>query len=160
MSGIEKVCEYSGLNPGYRMYEYKRNSLQILPEFRKLFRGKEFKFFRFLDNYDLTSNDKPMTDYCLNVPEIEGQVHGFYYNWTFGQWGIVKRKLKRLLGCRKLKVIPIPLTMTEFYEYCNMPGFGLKLDFNKTLLESESYTENDWLDIIRVFDLNYEWDLK
>lgn len=39
MAGIEKVCEYSGEYPGGNMYAYKRNQLQIMPEYRKLFRG-------------------------------------------------------------------------------------------------------------------------
>lgn len=41
MAGIEKVCEFSGDYRGYEMYTAKRNQLQILPEYRKVFRKAE-----------------------------------------------------------------------------------------------------------------------
>lgn len=39
MAGIEKVCEYSGEYGYGDMYSWKRNSIQIMPKFRKLFKG-------------------------------------------------------------------------------------------------------------------------
>lgn len=39
MSGIEKICEYPGEYPGWLMYGYKRNQLQVMPKYRALFRG-------------------------------------------------------------------------------------------------------------------------
>jgi len=41
MAGIEKVCEYSGEYVGWDMYEYKRNHIQIIPKYRKLFRDAD-----------------------------------------------------------------------------------------------------------------------
>jgi hypothetical protein len=41
MAGIEKICEFSDQYPGWEMYGYKRNGIQIMPEFRKLFRGAD-----------------------------------------------------------------------------------------------------------------------
>jgi len=41
MAGIEKVCEFSGEYPGWLMYGYKRNHIQIIPKYRKLFRSTE-----------------------------------------------------------------------------------------------------------------------
>lgn len=41
MAAIEKICEFSGQYPGWEMYGYKRNGIQIMPEFRKLFRGAD-----------------------------------------------------------------------------------------------------------------------
>lgn len=41
MAGIEKICEFSGQYPGWEMYGFKRNGIQIMPEFRKLFRGAD-----------------------------------------------------------------------------------------------------------------------
>lgn len=38
MAGLEKVCEFSGEYPGWLMYGYKRNHIQILPKYRKNFR--------------------------------------------------------------------------------------------------------------------------
>lgn len=53
MAGIEKVCEYSGDYPGYLMYGYKRNHIQICPEYRKEFRGQHATliFFKPDDRY-------------------------------------------------------------------------------------------------------------
>ena len=39
MSAIEKICEFSGRYEGPDMYKYKRDQLQILPEYRKRFRN-------------------------------------------------------------------------------------------------------------------------
>ena len=39
MAGIEKICEFSGDYDGHSMYAYKRHSLQIMPKYRKAFRG-------------------------------------------------------------------------------------------------------------------------
>lgn len=41
MAAIEKVCEYSGDYPGWAMYGYKHNHIQIMPKYRKEFRGKK-----------------------------------------------------------------------------------------------------------------------
>ena len=143
MSSIEKVCEYSGDYDAHKMYEYKRNLIQINPEYRSLFRGKYFKLFRFLPD-DYIYRDPLLTDYCLYVPELPGNVDGFYYNWTFDEWGIVRRKLKRLLQCRELKEIRIPVTMTEFQRWINANDFTL----NTSLLLSEFLSEDTWLEII------------
>lgn len=39
MAGIDKVCELSGEFPGWKMYGYKRNHIQIMPQYRPLFKG-------------------------------------------------------------------------------------------------------------------------
>lgn len=39
MSSIERVCEFSGESGGFEMRGIKRSHIQILPEYRKLFRG-------------------------------------------------------------------------------------------------------------------------
>ena len=36
---MEKVCEFSGEYPGFLMYSYKRNHIQIMPKYRKKFKG-------------------------------------------------------------------------------------------------------------------------
>lgn len=41
MAAIEKICEFSDQYPGWEMYGFKRNGIQIMPEFRKLFRGAD-----------------------------------------------------------------------------------------------------------------------
>lgn len=47
MAGIEKICEYSGEYPGGAMYRYKRDLIQIMPKYRKLFKGKRAYLFVF-----------------------------------------------------------------------------------------------------------------
>ncbi|AXH72620.1 MAG: hypothetical protein [Caudoviricetes sp.] len=41
MAAIDKICEYSGNYTGYPMYNFKRNHIQIEPQYRKFFRGKK-----------------------------------------------------------------------------------------------------------------------
>jgi len=41
MAGIEKICEFSGISGGWEMYGYKRDNIQVLPQFRKEFRDKD-----------------------------------------------------------------------------------------------------------------------
>jgi hypothetical protein len=41
MACIEKICEFSGDYPSSLMYGYKKNSIQVCPEYRKQFRGAE-----------------------------------------------------------------------------------------------------------------------
>jgi hypothetical protein len=45
MAGIEKICEFSGDYPAHEMYGYKHNQLQIMPEYRKKFRGCKAKLY-------------------------------------------------------------------------------------------------------------------
>ena len=144
MAGIEKVCEFSGDYDGWLMYGYKHNRIQVNPEYRKLFKGLGFKFYRFLPDWDMCNwKGKPMTDYCLYVPDLKGQVNGFYYNWTYNQLGIVRRKLQKLMGVSELNEIRIPLTMRESYDYSRKQG----LQLDEFMLECETYTNEQWLKI-------------
>lgn len=45
MAGIEKICEFSGDYPGHDMYSYKRNHIQIVPKYRKKFRGAKHTLY-------------------------------------------------------------------------------------------------------------------
>ena len=78
MAGIEKICEMSGHHPGGIMWSYKRNQLQIMPEYRKLFRGAKH--------------------------ELRIKVEGEYLNYSM-DLSTVKRKLKRLLRCKELNIV-------------------------------------------------------
>jgi hypothetical protein len=103
MAGIEKVCEYSGEYPGSDMYLYKKNSLQIMPKYRKLFAGREHTLYiedQGVDPYFKTRHYL----FCLYVPSLPGRVEGCYYNYT-SCIGTVKRKLKRMLRCKSLNII-------------------------------------------------------
>lgn len=146
MAAIEKICEYSGEYPSWNMYGYKRNQLQIMPEYRKLFRGatatllvhykgKEWKYKTGgTSDYNKSSHKEEMLDYeppfecyeefmeyeksrygkrlvdsyeyVLQVKDehLQGEVEGEYLNHT-NNISTVKRKLKRLLRCKKLNIV-------------------------------------------------------
>lgn len=135
------------------MYGYKRNHIQICPQYRKHFRRAEHTLYICLETemYErrhgcltrLSKSDfehreirkikhkifawcrkryyeyyQPIQvvhciEYCLHVPSLPGQVEGLYYNYTFGNLGDVKRRLKRLLRCKKLNIVYVN-TWEEF----------------------------------------------
>jgi hypothetical protein len=135
MAAIEKICEFSGDYPedSYMMYQWKRNGIQVMPEYRKHFRGADavlhiidkeqiaFNVFGGYSRYKGTKEDflddkyfRPYLhkrlgysyDYYLEIknPELKGRVDGEYHNTT-KDLTATKRKLKRLLRCRTLKII-------------------------------------------------------
>ena len=126
MAGIEKICEFSGDYPGYRMYGYKRNHIQICPKYRKLFRGAKshieirsvtprvkFKDGGFAsyspdDTWWDVEEHKVKNEYIFALvvqdSTLQGKVEGVYLNWTFDLKDTLKR-LKRMLKCRNLKVV-------------------------------------------------------
>jgi hypothetical protein len=129
MAGIEKICEYSGDYEGGVMYGYKHNQLQIMPKYRKLFRGAEHTLYIQFNRlnwmykrggyteYDPVLDDEEYRFYMKGriVPEYNyklvvtdenllGQVNGEYLNHT-NHLPTVKRKLKRLLRCRELNIV-------------------------------------------------------
>lgn len=136
MAGIEKICEFSGNypdSPDDDMYQWKRNSIQIMPRYRNLFRGADailhitgkeymvgnkFGSKSFIigtkeeheEELGLRSELKERYiveyDYCLEVKDksLQGEVEGKYYGHT-DDLTTTKRKLKRLLRCRNLKII-------------------------------------------------------
>lgn len=73
MAGIEKVCEFSGEYPGWEMYGYKRNHIQIMPKYRKEFRGHEAVLFVFEREYIIDLDPGYMTDNlsCVNPNPTE-----------------------------------------------------------------------------------------
>lgn len=130
MAGIEKICEFSGEYPGWLMYGYKRNHIQICPKYRKLFRGAKAHIeitkiepqFVFKDGGSSSDIDfflgcgakgKVKNEYWYTLvvedPALAGDVNGRYVNWTFDLKSTLKR-LKRMLRCRDLKVkVRIPV---------------------------------------------------
>ena len=103
MVGIEKVCEFSGEHPGWLMYGYKRNHIQIVPKYRKLFRGADAILYVF----------KP--------EEI-----------LVDKWGGYSTYTEQDFNCYK-QMFPDDLTLRATYdEYiaCNFPGTKRKLEYN------------------------------
>ena len=126
MAGIEKVCEFSGEYPGGLMYGYKRNLIQIMPKYRKLFRGAKARVEIIQVNAIVKFKTGGYTSYNGDPEELQwwvgakvtkeywyrlivedrnlqGKVEGCYINWTTDIKD-VKKRLKRLLRCRNLKV--------------------------------------------------------
>lgn len=132
MAGIEKVCEYSGEYPGHDMYNWKRNSIQVMPKYRKLFRGAEvelifdrstadlfrvakgnhFKYNTLEENYQSdpyyysrVSGILCEYTYTLLVknPELQGEVGGEYVNYSYKPKTVL-RKMKRLTRNYRLKI--------------------------------------------------------
>lgn len=127
MAGIEKICEFSGDYQGSKMYKYKRNHIQICPQYRKLFRGaeaelvivrKEVNWYHpdgWSMSYDKNDKDdnwiprkcKLKTEYWYELrvkdAHLQGQVEGKYLNWSYDLKDVVKR-MKRMLRCRNLKI--------------------------------------------------------
>lgn len=152
MAGIEKICEYSGEYPGSDMYGYKQDHIQILPQYRKLFRHQPhvlfwlqpklrwvYKWggvmdynpqeltwfdppFRSVPEYERYLNVHRQLEYwfVLYVPGVPGQVNGEYANYTRSRTS-TRRRLKRMLKCRKLNEISLDTTIEDFdiTEYVN-----------------------------------------
>jgi len=104
MAGIEKVCEYSGEHPGSDMYRYKRCSIQIMPKYRKLFRGCDFIFYMTKTKTLFGSK----YEYLLHVfnASLHGRVDGFYYGWSCDRSTVI-RKIKRLTRDYTLEIIKV-----------------------------------------------------
>lgn len=122
MSWIQKQCEFSG--KGIQgMYEIKKNHIQVAPEYRAEFMGREHVLFIFRpakiiyfesvkDCYrpDLAKHYWEYS-YCFYCPSKGGVVGGQYWNTSY-EIGTVKRKLRRMVGF--LNVLSMPLTLDEW----------------------------------------------
>lgn len=128
MAGIEKICEFSGDYPAWAMYGYKRNQLQIMPEYRKLFRGAThtlyvqptrslwlfstggYTEYNLKDDWFRYEKGRIVQEYkyCLAVDDekLLGQVNGLYFNTTH-DISTMRRKMKRLLRVKKLNVVRV-----------------------------------------------------
>lgn len=127
MAGIEKICEFSGEYNDSEMYKWKRNHIQIKPEYRKNFKGcpmmlifykpwpdedpmMMFDGRRCIDvnmvEYDLIINpDDPNSEW---YDKLAGNVNGVYHNWYYAPLHnkmTVIRKLRRLVGGKKFLTV-------------------------------------------------------
>jgi hypothetical protein len=87
MAGIEKVCEFSDEYPGHLMYDYKRNLIQIMPKYRKLFRGADhvlviFKPSKVWVYSDGLSSDYDPDDWKNWEPPFKSEEE--YFEWYKG----------------------------------------------------------------------------
>jgi hypothetical protein len=127
VAAVEKICEFSNEYPGGLMWGYKRNHIQIVPKYRKLFRGADATLVivaiepvvvwnsggqSFYDPEDCQwlesrSRYRIVNEYKYELrvssQALQGQVKGRYLNWTTNLKD-TKKRLKRMLRCRNLKV--------------------------------------------------------
>jgi hypothetical protein len=152
MAGIEKICEFSGDYPGSNMYQYKKNSIQIVPKYRKKFKKSEHILHIFqpdkkwrgkCNSWSMDYDVREMDDwtpafknvkewetffssrngcrvsfeymYVLQVfkEDLQGEVNGLYLNWSYDLTA-VKRKIKRIIGGKKLNIKVHDMTYQEW----------------------------------------------
>lgn len=117
MAGIEKVCEYSGRQEGGVMYAYKRNSIQVLPEYRKLFRGKSFDLFLFQPVW-IWEGNWFTTEY--NAIEMTWPCYSFRNEAEYIKWYAKQYRVRLTLRYEYLLYVP------------DVPGQVNGLYFNST----------------------------
>lgn len=74
MAAIDKVCELSGEYPGWKMYGYKRNHIQIMPQYRSRFKGHK-AVLNFSD-----------TEYVLQMGPNRDNYYGYSNKEAFKQY--------------------------------------------------------------------------
>ena len=130
MAAIEKICELTDEYPGYKMYDYKRNSIQVVPKSRKLFRNSECILHFFKPAIMSRKNGRGSTyygviegykqvlsyEYALQVfdEKLKGSVNGLYMNTSYKKSTVI-RKLKRLTRNYRLSIINH--SEFEYYEW-------------------------------------------
>ena len=107
MAGIEKICEYSGDYHGWLMHGWKRDHIQVCPEYRKLFRGKDSILFW---------NPEPhgyREDYLAYAK----------YLYVFPDWILFSAKLPKCLHwIRRYNSIRVPRFWRPMYWRWRMAG--------------------------------------
>ena len=125
MAAVDKICEFSGKFVGQDICKISDICIQVLPIYHKLFHNMEHYFFilkpealiipeRHIRFYSNKKNIIKLREYtyCLYVPDIKGKVDGFYWGSTVNL-SLTKRKIKRIVGGRKLNCISVSLTLSE-----------------------------------------------
>lgn len=77
MSDIEKLCEYSGIYAGYSMWHYKRNHIQVLPKYRKVFEKQPHTLYIFEKETVHRHNGTAMEHHPLFYRKVAGR----WYEW-------------------------------------------------------------------------------
>lgn len=95
MAGIEKICELSGIYVGWKMYDYKRNQLQVLPEFRHLFRGD--------GDIVYVVESEPYWEYKDGLMESFGEDELEWYDPPFKDMQELIKYKKEVFKCRLVK---------------------------------------------------------
>lgn len=124
MAGIEKVCELCGDYLGWKMYELKRNHIQVCKKCRNEFAGKESTLILFkpdIKDYQFSwflgePRQIRKYEYCLKVNDIQGNVKGMYYNQTYDKRGFGKivRRMRKFVGKENLTTVTENSIIWEF----------------------------------------------
>jgi len=93
MAGVEKICEYSGKYVGFNMYKFKKNFIQIHPDYIKEFNNKKIYLIIFGVNITFGSifiQKLINIDYAIYCPEVLGKVNGLYINTVNNSDDLIK----------------------------------------------------------------------
>ena len=118
MAAIEKVCEYSGEYPSWKMYGYKRNHIQIMPKFRKEFRGlkatleikKNGELYQLGDGW--TTQYYPDQNVFEDDERTRGDIEKIRGKWH--QWVCCKNK-RNWIYAKPIRILP------EYYYVLTVP---------------------------------------
>ena len=88
MAGIEKICEYSGDYIGHKMYQYKKNSIQVLPKYYKNFKDKYtiLVFFEYPHLLNYAENAPSASIYLSKINKFIPKFWTRYY-WIWRKYG-------------------------------------------------------------------------
>lgn len=120
MAGIEKICEFSGWYEhglfGFNMREAKRNQLQILPEYRKLFRGADVELFVEFDEIFIKEMNRRFRG-CRMYTNLK-------YDWDEDSEANPTQKLKYL-------------TFLKYYMWLNKKQIGIQYKYTLVVKNPE-----------------------
>jgi hypothetical protein len=86
MAGIEKLCEFSGNACGCDMYTWKRDHIQVIPKYRREFKGKPCVLFIDHDpELCEFSDSSPSPFHRIKVGKLRFYLPRFWspYYWTW-----------------------------------------------------------------------------
>lgn len=155
MAGIEKICEYSGEYPGHAMYGYKRNLIQIMPEYRKLFAKQEHILYisKEVELWETFPGLKGIYG-SLSKNEIEKH-NGKYYSWK--SWKKDYERFKQIHIAKQREYclyIPSLPGNVEGYYYNHSYSLGAVKRKLKRILKTKK------LNIVYIKDNKTLWSLR
>lgn len=133
MAAIEKYCEFSNEYPGHLMWNYKRNHIQIVPKYRKEFRGHKATLHIFENGLKEVSKCGSYSDAeleCINTNPTEenwdnNECYYFGKRTPWGKresWGIFFdniQEYKDALKCYKQRLL---MQYSYILEVPDLPG--------------------------------------
>lgn len=133
MAAIEKVCEFSNEYPGGEMWNFKRNHIQIMPKYRKLFRGHKATLHIFEDGLKEVYKSGGYSDaemQCINPNPTEENwdnnecfLYGKRTPWgKREQWGMFFDNVEEYKQALKLQNMRLLMQYAYILEVPDLPG--------------------------------------